>query len=46
VLPDGPSRLEGLALGARLTGAWAEAILPPAAAGVGGRRRHQRRRRP
>jgi len=26
VLPDGPSRLEGLALGARLTGAWAEVV--------------------
>jgi hypothetical protein len=26
VLPDGPAWLEGLALGARLTGAWAEAL--------------------
>ncbi len=26
VLPDGPGRLEGLALGARLTGAWVEAL--------------------
>ncbi|MBK9518089.1 MAG: hypothetical protein IPO09_12185 [Anaeromyxobacter sp.] len=34
VLPDGPGRLEGLALGARLTGAWVEALggSPPAAA--------------
>jgi len=27
ILPDGPSWREGLALGARLTGAWAEALL-------------------
>ena len=27
ILPDGPSWQEGLALGARLTGAWAEAVL-------------------
>lgn len=39
VLPDGPSWIEGLALGARLTGAWGEAL-----AGLGGPRRRRRGR--
>lgn len=44
LLPDGPSREEGLALAARLSGAWLEAALPDGAAPP--RRRRRRVRRP